>query len=132
MKQINIISFGFKYGDQPKANLVFDMRFIRNPYYVDKLRPLSGADKPVADYILGQQKAQSFLVTLRQFLSTALEGYALYGHEHDAITIAFGCTGGQHRSVCFAIEAAALATDICLELSLPATVLVEHRDLRKE
>lgn len=132
ISEIKIVSFGYKYGDPPRANLLFDVRFIKNPHYVAELQPLTGADGPVKDYVLSQDSAKQLLVLLATLIREALSGYVLHGHEHEAITIAVGCTGGKHRSVCFAIAVAAIVTDLVHELSLSSRVQVEHRDLGRE
>jgi len=132
MKQIKLLSFGFKYGEPPAANLLFDMRFLANPFYVEGLRALTGADQPVADYVLTQDAAREFLATLTPLLATAIAGYIRHGHEHDSITIAFGCTGGKHRSVCMTLRAAEIVRDILSQLCIDPQVLIEHRDLGRE
>ncbi len=94
---INIISFGYKSGPPPEANMLFDMRFLDNPYWVDELRPLTGLDKPVQEYVLTQQLAKQFLASFLEILDVVLTPTKERGTE--IFTIAFGCTGGQHRSV---------------------------------
>ena len=132
LSQITVVSFGFKYGDPPRANLLFDVRSIENPHYIAELRPLTGADAPVRDYVLSQDRSQSLLQLLRTLIRESLSGYSLHGHEHEAITIALGCTGGKHRSVCFAIAVAAMIGDLLTELSLSSCIHLEHRDLGRE
>ena len=94
---IQLISFGFKYGVPLEADLVFDVRFMQNPYYIDELRQLSGLTEAVRDYVLGQPVAQQFLEYLHQFLDFALPAYV--GEGKTRLTIALGCTGGYHRSI---------------------------------
>ena len=99
---INIISFGFKYGVPREADLVFDLRFLANPYFVDELRPMSGKDKPVADYVFNSPHAREYrdkLVDLLFFMLPLMEAEGRY-----RITVAVGCTGGRHRSVAMAEE----------------------------
>jgi RNase adapter protein RapZ len=101
---IQLISFGFKYGVPLEADLVFDVRFMQNPYYIDELRQLSGLTDAVRDYVLGQPVARQFLDYLHQFLDFALPAYV--GEGKTRLTIALGCTGGYHRSIALAEELA--------------------------
>ena len=101
---IQLISFGFKYGVPLEADLVFDVRFMQNPYYIDELRQLSGLTEAVRDYVLGQPVARQFLEYLHQFLDFALPAYV--GEGKTRLTIALGCTGGYHRSIALAEELA--------------------------
>ena len=94
---IQLISFGFKYGVPLEADLVFDVRFMQNPYYIDELRQLSGLTEEVRAFVLGQPVAQEFLRYLRDFLAFALPAYV--GEGKTRLTIALGCTGGYHRSI---------------------------------
>lgn len=102
--KITIISFGYKEAPPPPANIVFDVRFLKNPYWVDELRPLTGLDQKVQDYVLNQNLAQDFLKTLTELLSKVIP--ELSRLSLDELTIALGCTGGQHRS-CALVEALA-------------------------
>jgi RNase adapter protein RapZ len=101
---IQLISFGFKYGVPLEADLVFDVRFMQNPYYIDELRQLSGLTDSVREYVLGQPVARRFLDYLHEFLSFALPAYVAEGKTR--LTIALGCTGGYHRSIALAEELA--------------------------
>jgi UPF0042 nucleotide-binding protein len=101
---IQLISFGFKYGVPLEADLVFDVRFMQNPYYVEELRQLSGLTESVREYVLGQPVAQEFLRYLHDFLGFALPAYV--GEGKTRLTIALGCTGGYHRSIALAEELA--------------------------
>jgi RNase adapter protein RapZ len=101
---IQLISFGFKYGVPLEADLVFDVRFMQNPYYIDELRQLSGLTDAVRDYVLSQPVARRFLDYLHEFLSFALPAYV--GEGKTRLTIALGCTGGYHRSIALAEELA--------------------------
>jgi UPF0042 nucleotide-binding protein len=94
---IQLISFGFKYGVPLEADLVFDVRFMQNPYYIDELRALSGLTEEVRGFVLGQPVAQQFLAYLHEFLGFALPAYV--GEGKTRLTIALGCTGGFHRSI---------------------------------
>lgn len=93
---ILIMSFGYKEGPPPSANVVFDVRFLKNPYWVEELRPLTGLDKPIQDYVLQQELAQEFLDSAVGMMKTLLP--RLVEMDIKEFSIAFGCTGGQHRS----------------------------------
>ena len=95
--RINIVTFGFKYGVPTDADLVFDLRFLPNPYFVPDLRPLSGLDEAVAKYVLEAGHGDAFLAKLVDFLHFLLPQYETEGRYR--LTLAFGCTGGRHRSV---------------------------------
>jgi UPF0042 nucleotide-binding protein len=97
---IQLISFGFKYGVPLEADLVFDVRFMQNPFYIEELRQFSGLTEPVREYVLGQPVAQEFLRYLREFLDFVLPAYVAEGKTR--LTIALGCTGGYHRSIVLA------------------------------
>jgi UPF0042 nucleotide-binding protein len=92
-----LISFGFKHGVPLEADLVFDVRFMENPYYVDTLRHLSGLTPAVRDYVMGQPIAQQFFEFLGKFLELTVPGFKSEGKTR--LTIAIGCTGGYHRSI---------------------------------
>ena len=94
---IQLISFGFKYGVPLEADLVFDVRFMQNPYYIPELRKLSGLTAETRAFVLGQPVAQRFLEYLHDFLGFALPAYV--GEGKTRLTIALGCTGGYHRSI---------------------------------
>ena len=94
---IQLISFGFKYGVPLEADLVFDVRFMQNPYYIDELRQLSGLTAEVREFVLGQPVAQRFLGYLHEYLGFAIPAYV--GEGKTRLTIALGCTGGYHRSI---------------------------------
>lgn len=99
---INIISFGFKHGTPTEADMIFDVRFIDNPYYVDELKSLTGLDKDVQDYVLSKDITQKFLTKFYDLIDYLIPLYIkeLKGH----LSIAIGCTGGKHRSVTIAQE----------------------------
>lgn len=94
---VHIFSFGFKYGIPIDADFVADVRFLPNPYWVPSLRELTGLDKPVGDYVLSSKGAKEFLDAYQRAISIAIDGYAREDKHY--VTIAIGCTGGQHRSV---------------------------------
>src|SRR5690349_15873489 len=95
--RVSIVSFGFKYGLPIDADMVADMRFLPNPYWVDELRPLSGLDEPVRDYVRSQPRSTDFLDSYESLLALLTDGFV---HEDKAfLTVAIGCTGGRHRSV---------------------------------
>jgi RNase adapter protein RapZ len=122
--QINVISFGFKYGIPADADFVADMRFLPNPHWQPKLRPKSGLDPDVADYVKGQPGAIQFLAAYLPVLEGVAMGYLAEGKRF--MTIAIGCTGGKHRSVSMAQEITRRLNDAGYDVS---TV---HRDLGRE
>ena len=97
---ITVMSFGFKNGIPADADLVFDVRFLPNPYYVDDLRTKTGNDKEVQDYVMGYPESEEFLKKLQDMLSFLMPNYVKEGKYH--LVIAIGCTGGKHRSVTLA------------------------------
>lgn len=101
---VNLISFGFKYGIPMEADLVFDVRFLINPYYVPELKELSGLDSPVRDYVMNSEGAAQFMARLLPLIEFLLPRYVEEGKH--SLTIAVGCTGGQHRSVAVCAEIA--------------------------
>jgi UPF0042 nucleotide-binding protein len=101
---IQLISFGYKYGVPLEADLVYDVRFMTNPYYVPELRQLSGLTEAVRDYVLAQEPARRFLVLVQEFLEFAVPNYLAEGKNR--LTIAVGCTGGYHRSIALVEELA--------------------------
>jgi len=101
---VTVLSFGFKYGTPHEADLMFDVRFLANPHFVEELRPLTGRDAPVSRFVLEQPETQTFLEKVRELLSFLLPQYEREGKAY--LTLAIGCTGGRHRSVATAIEVA--------------------------
>lgn len=99
---IDIFSFGYKYGAPIDADIVFDVRFIPNPFYIDELRPFTGENPAVSDYVLGFAVTQLFLDRFTTLIRDLLPNYAKEGKAR--LTIGIGCTGGQHRSVAIALE----------------------------
>jgi len=119
---IEVMSFGFKYGLPIDADIVMDVRFLPNPYYVPELRPQTGLDQPVYDYVMSQPQTEEFYGQFLKLLTTIVPGYKKEGKAN--LTIAIGCTGGQHRSV-------ALATRIGQALGNTYPVHVTHRDINR-
>ncbi len=100
--QTNIVSFGYKHGLPLDTDLVIDCRFLPNPYWVEDLRELRGIDEPVRDYVMGQEVTGKFLDELTSLFELLLPAYVAEGKSY--LSIAFGCTGGHHRSVAIAEE----------------------------
>ena len=94
---ISFISFGYKYGVPMDADLMIDVRFLPNPFWVPELRPYSGNDKCVYDYVMEKPETKEFLKRLLSFMDYSFKEYVKEGKNH--FTVAIGCTGGQHRSV---------------------------------
>jgi UPF0042 nucleotide-binding protein len=101
-RMVSIMSFGFKYGIPSDADLVFDVRFLPNPYYIDELKRQTGNDKPVQDYVKSFPACTEFLDKLEDMLKFLIPGYVQEGKYQ--LVVAIGCTGGQHRSVTIANE----------------------------
>ncbi|WP_374977877.1 RNase adapter RapZ [Microbacterium trichothecenolyticum] len=122
---LTLQSFGFKYGLPPDADIVADMRFLPNPFWDERLRPFTGEDEEVREYVLGQEGAEEFLDAYSAALRPVLEGYQRENKSHSVVAI--GCTGGKHRSVVMVRE---LAQRLA---SVPGVaVRVTHRDLGRE
>ena len=117
---IQVMSFGFKYGLPIDADVVMDVRFLPNPHYIPELRPLTGLDEPVYDYVMSQPEAKTFYHKLMDLLDFSIPGYKKEGKS--SVTIAIGCTGGQHRSVAFAER---IGREL---LSDSYNVTISHRD----
>ena len=98
--QVSIVSFGYKHGLPLDVDLVFDVRFLPNPHWDENLRPLSGLDQPVRDFVIAQDLSRDFLVQLQNMLTLLLPAYKQEGKSY--LTVAIGCTGGRHRSVVIA------------------------------
>lgn len=123
--RLNVMSFGFKYGVPSDANFIADVRFIPNPHWVPELRPLTGQDEAVRDYVLVNEGAGEFVDRYVEALQPVLEGYRRE-NKHYA-TLAVGCTGGKHRSVAISEE---LARRLAQQPNV--TVNTVHRDLGRE
>ena len=122
---ISVLSFGFKYGIPPDADLVFDVRFLPNPYYIDELRPLTGMDDQVYEYVMDNDTARAFADKLEDMIRFLLPHYIREGKT--SLVIAVGCTGGKHRSVTLARVLYHRLTEI-KEYGLR----LEHRDIEKD
>ncbi|MCL4351034.1 MAG: RNase adapter RapZ [Firmicutes bacterium] len=122
--QVRLVSFGFKYGLPKDADLVFDVRFLPNPYYVDGLRDLTGNDPVVRDYVMRFSLAKETQVRLESLLEFLMPQFQQEGKPQ--VTVAVGCTGGQHRSVVFANQLGSFLEGKGL------TVAIEHRDLDRQ
>ncbi len=121
--QTSVVSFGYKHGLPLDVDLVFDCRFLPNPHWVDHLRPLTGLELPVADYVMSQPDTAEFLSRVDDLLGMLLPAYVKEGKSY--LSIAVGCTGGTHRSV-------VIAEELAKALSRRGfTPLVSHRDLGK-
>lgn len=120
-----VMSFGFKYGLPPDADMVADMRFLPNPFWMPELRALTGESPDVREYVLGQAGAAEFIDAYASALEPVLAGYQRENKRHSVIAV--GCTGGKHRSVVTAVELARRIAE------LPGVaVRVKHRDLGRE
>jgi UPF0042 nucleotide-binding protein len=121
--QTSVVSFGYKHGLPLDVDLVFDCRFLPNPHWVDELRPLTGRDEPVRDYVLNQPATAEFLKRLASLFDLLLPAYVKEGKSY--LSIAVGCTGGNHRSVVLAEELGRLLRERGFHPS------VQHRDVGK-
>jgi UPF0042 nucleotide-binding protein len=121
---ITLKSFGFKYGSPDDAHLLFDVRFLPNPYFVAALKPKTGLDPEVSDFVLEHRQSGLFLERLMDFLEFVLPQYAEEGRAY--LTVGIGCTGGKHRSVALVEECARRLRQH------GAAVVVRHRDITKE
>ena len=118
--RLTIMSFGFKFGLPPEADLVLDVRCLPNPFYVPELKHKTGLDQEVVDFVMGYPEAQELLRRYENFLQYALPLYVKEGKSQ--LTIAVGCTGGKHRSITFARKLAEYCTSLGYEPG------VQHRD----
>jgi RNase adapter protein RapZ len=132
--RLNIVSFGYKYGLPADADLVADCRFLPNPHWVPSLRPLTGQDAAVREYVLGQPGAAAFIDAYLTVLDVSLAGFEREAKRY--VTLAVGCTGGKHRSVAIAEQLAARLKDHPRVRQDGRTgerdVTVSHRDLGRE
>lgn len=123
---ITVLSFGFKYGVPSDADLVFDVRFLPNPYYIEELRPKSGNDPEVRDYVMDNEKTKVFLEKLTDMIRFLIPNYVAEGKTQ--LVIGIGCTGGKHRSV-------TLANALYQALEREEEnygIKIEHRDIEKD
>ncbi len=121
LMEVHVFSFGFKHGMPQEADLMIDVRFLPNPFYDPQMRPLTGRDKKVADYVLQNPNAEAFMDAWFKLLDVAMPGYVAEGKSR--LSIAVGCTGGQHRSVAIAEATASFLQNNGYHVS------VSHRDL---
>ena len=121
---INVISFGFKYGVPVDADLIFDVRFIENPFYIEDLRPLSGKDKPVKEFVLKNDVTIEFIDKLTPLLEFLIPHYIQEGKRQ--LIIGIGCTGGRHRSVAITNEVSRILTSKGFDANS------SHRDLDED
>ncbi len=122
---VTVCSFGFKYGIPSDADLVFDVRFLPNPYYIEGLRHLTGNDVPVQEFVMANESAKEFLEKLQDMTRFLIPHYISEGKHQ--LVIAVGCTGGKHRSV-------TLANELYQKLSQDENlgIKIEHRDIEKD
>lgn len=119
---IEVISFGFKYGMPIDADIVMDVRFLPNPFYIPQLKPFTGLDRRVFDYVMSKQETQIFYKKFLDMLKVAIPGYIKEGKKK--LTIAIGCTGGQHRSV-------SIARQLAIDLANDYSVDISHREINR-
>jgi len=119
--QINILSFGYKHGYPYDADMIFDVRFLPNPFFIDELKDLTGLDEKIKDFVLSKEDTKEYMKKLTDFLEFLIPRYEKEGKSY--LTIALGCTGGKHRSVVLANELAQY-----FERLSPVT---RHRDIKK-
>jgi UPF0042 nucleotide-binding protein len=119
--QASVVSFGYKHGVPVDVDLLFDCRFLPNPHWVDRLRPLPGTDPEVRRYVLEQEEAGAFLEELRRLFALLLPAFVREGKAY--LSIGVGCTGGRHRSVVIATELVALLKELGFSARL------HHRDV---
>lgn len=122
---ISVMSFGFKYGIPQDADLVFDVRFLPNPYYIEGLKEKTGNDREVQEYVLDNERAQTFVEKLKGLMDFLLPNYILEGKNQ--LVIGIGCTGGKHRSVTLANVMYQY-----MEKKESYGVRIEHRDIEKD
>lgn len=122
--RINLVSFGFKHGSPPEANYIWDVRFLPNPYWVEELRPKTGLEHEVSDFVIASPEGNSFIKLMKPLLLYLVQQNI--AAEKQDLTIAAGCTGGKHRSVAV-IE---VLKDI-LQM-MPAELRTKHRDIEKD
>lgn len=123
--RLRVLSFGFKYGVPVDADVMLDVRFLNNPYFIDELRPLTGLDEPVASYVMAEPDTVQFLELARQLVVFGIPRYEREGKSY--LTIAVGCTGGRHRSV---VVAEQLGRQIAQASGLQVRVV--HRDVDRD
>jgi UPF0042 nucleotide-binding protein len=122
--RLAVMSFGFKYGVPLDADFVHDLRFLPNPFWVPELRPLTGRDEPVAEFVLSQPGAKEFVDDVVTLMDSVVEGFIREGRRY--VTVALGCTGGKHRSVAMAEQLAERLRSDTVD------AFIVHRDLGRE
>ncbi|MGX7031097.1 RNase adapter RapZ [Vagococcus zengguangii] len=125
--RVEMVSFGFKYGLPIDANIAMDVRFLPNPHYIEELRPMTGMDQPVYDYVMSFEETENFYQQFKELVLSILPGYKKEGKT--SLTIAIGCTGGQHRSVALTER---LAKDIKETELYPVNITHRDKGKRKE
>jgi UPF0042 nucleotide-binding protein len=121
--QITVVTFGYKFGTPYDLDLLFDLRFLPNPHFVPELKPLTGEDERIRDYVIAGPGSQDFLKRFLEFLAYLLPRYRSEGKSY--LTLGFGCTGGRHRSVSVGLVVAGRLRDLGYE------VIVKHRDIMR-
>ena len=122
--KIRVLSFGYKYGSPDNVNYLYDVRFLPNPYWVEELRPKTGREQEVSDYVIGSDAGGGFFRQLRPLLLYIVQQNIIAGK--DELVLAVGCTGGRHRSV----AVAEIISDLLTTTS--AQVTCEHRDIDRD
>ena len=125
VRTLKVVSFGYKYGVPEDAGLVIDVRFLPNPYWVAELRPLTGKDSSIREYVFRDGQAEEMIGKVCELAEQLIPLYAEAGRS--SLTVAVGCTGGRHRSVAAAEQLAAALKERC-----GITPLVEHRDICRD
>lgn len=123
--RVDVVSFGFKRGAPRDADLLFDVRFLPNPHWIEELRPLTGRDEAVREFVFSQPATEPFVEALEHLLDITVPGYVTEGKRY--LTIGVGCTGGKHRSVAISDR---IGAHLAASFDLP--VEVKHRDLGAE
>lgn len=121
---VTIVSFGFKYGIPRDADMVLDVRFLPNPYYIPELKPMTGNERPVQDFVMNAPESVEFLEKLKEMLLFLIPNYRREGKNQ--LVVAIGCTGGKHRSVTLANSLYRVL------LSSACSVRIEHRDIERD
>ena len=128
--KVNILSFGYKYGIPVDVDFIMDCRFIPNPHWIPELRPLTGLDSEVRDFVLGNENVPEFLEKYQDLFETMSKGFISEGRKF--LTLGVGCTGGKHRSVAIATELAKRLDGENKTLNIKISAIALHRDLGKE
>lgn len=122
--KVRLLSFGFKYGIPENINYLWDVRFLPNPYWVDALRPMTGRDHEVSNYVIGSDEGRAFVTLIKPLILYLVQQNS--SAEKEEIVLAVGCTGGRHRSV-------AVVEVLCdLLKMMPCLLQCEHRDIERD